>query len=164
MCTTKHTNLLEMCIVQHVEKECVLTFQSNEALDSTTLKSANLAVTCLIFHSRKKSQPWPYLVEMARIVMQKRLVATTQSLLFFEEISPAITIDRNWTWSAKAQNNFLYDLNVLNAHWLKKRIRRAVSDLIYRFSTYSQAVWSSHFPTKESSGLSTWVQTLWFRL
>ena len=42
--TTKYKRLSEMCIVQHVEKKGVLTFQPKKRLVSTTVKSAKPAV------------------------------------------------------------------------------------------------------------------------
>ena len=43
--TTKYERLSEMCIVQHVEKESVFTFQPIKRIVFTTVKSAKPAVT-----------------------------------------------------------------------------------------------------------------------
>ena len=43
--TTKYQRLSEMCIVQHVERKKVFTFQPKKRLDSTAVKSAKLAAT-----------------------------------------------------------------------------------------------------------------------
>ena len=42
--TTRYERLSEMCIVQHVEKKSVFTFQPIKRLVSTTVKSAKPAV------------------------------------------------------------------------------------------------------------------------
>ena len=43
--TTKYERVSEMCIVQHVERKSVFTFQPGKRLVSTTVKSAEHAAT-----------------------------------------------------------------------------------------------------------------------
>ena len=85
--TTKYKRLSEMCIVQHVEKKGVLTFQPKKRLVSKTVKSANPAVVFWIFLLRSKNRQFCCLTVMEHIVLQERRVAaTTKENLFFWRI------------------------------------------------------------------------------
>ena len=76
--TTKYGRLLEMCFVQLVEMKTGFTFHPIKRLVSTTVKSAKLAATFLIFLSRTKNRELFYLAMMVHIVVQQRRVATTK--------------------------------------------------------------------------------------
>ena len=51
----RHKMILETSIVQHVQTKIVCTCQPIENLVSTTIKSEKPALTCFIFHLRKKT-------------------------------------------------------------------------------------------------------------
>ena len=61
--------LLDTCIVQNALKKSVFTFQPTKILVSTPVKSAKLALTCLIFFLRNKIRQYPYLVEMIHVFL-----------------------------------------------------------------------------------------------
>ena len=70
-----------MCIVQHVEKKNMFTFQTIKRLVSTAVKSSKPVATFWIFLSRTKHrQLWQLLclAMTVHIVLQKRQVATTK--------------------------------------------------------------------------------------
>ena len=70
--------LLYICVVQHAQTKSVFTYQPTEILASTTVKSAEPALTCLIIHLQNKNRQQLHLVEMVHIVLQERRIVTTK--------------------------------------------------------------------------------------
>ena len=67
MWTTEYKKLLEMCIVRHVELNSVFTFQTTKFPVSTTLESAEPALTRQKFLLRTKNRQLCCLVVMVHI-------------------------------------------------------------------------------------------------
>ena len=162
ICTwrTKDKKLLDMCFVQWVETKSVFTFQPIKFLVSTTPKSAKPAVECLVFFQERKANAdriwrWWYMLFCRKDDSRLRIAVS-----FDDEFSPPIRIYRNRTWTEEGQHHCKFGLNVLSWYWLKNLARLSTVELFYICLAYIQAAWSSQFPTKESSGLVTWVQFL----
>ena len=76
--TTKCNSLLEMCIVQQVERQSVFTFQPIKRLVSLTVKSAKPAATFWSFFLRIKNRHLCCLAVRVRIILPVSRVTTTK--------------------------------------------------------------------------------------
>ena len=161
--TTKFQKLLEMCIVQHVEKKIVFTFQPIKRLVSATVKSAKTAATFWIFLSRTKTDNyvlwrWWYTLFCKKndSWLQKRT-----AISFFEQISPPITTKHIRAWTKKSTSFSNYGIIVSTTHWLIESIKTSFTLIFNTLSVYSKAIWSSQPPTALLSDLLTLEQIQW---
>ena len=156
-----------MCIVQHVERKSVFTFQPKKRLVSTTVKSANPAATFLIFLLRTKNRQLCCLALTVHIVLQKRRVATTKQknfLLFWRNFSQPITTKSILTWKKEAKNHSIYAIIVSSHHWMMQVTESQFCFSFYTRSVYIKATWFSQSLTTVLSGLSTLDQVHWLWL
>ena len=119
--TTKYERLSELCIVQHVERRSVFTFQPIKRLVSTTVKNAKPAATFWNFLLRTKIRQLCCLAGTVHIVSQERRAATTKkkSHLHF------------WNNFSANHNQAHPKLNQKRLKWVqiwKKRIRFLLAD------------------------------------
>ena len=112
--TTRNKRLLEMCIVQHVEKKSVFTFQPK---NTTSFYDCKLCKACchVLNLPFKDQKPTIMLFGgdgthgLGESRQRKR-----KTISFFEEISPPITV----TSTKKGQIESKYGINLFVSYWL----------------------------------------------
>ena len=139
--TTKYKRVLEMCIVQHIERKSVFTFQPMNRLNSTTVTSAKAAATISIFPLRTKNRQLYCLAVMVLIVLEKyeSRLRKSKTISIFEEISPPVTSKHIRTQNKSGTSYSIYGMIMSTPDWLIRSIKTSFTISFYTLSVYIKA-------------------------